>query len=290
MVTTRLRDLARTVVNRGRLMRHALLAPVLAHQSFSQCGEDIILRFALQSLGIFRPRYLDVGAHDPLKLSNSALFYQVGGRGVNVEPNPLLFQEFVRRRAKDVNLNVGIASGSGTLEFYVMDNPELSTFSRSTADEYQTQGIKVREVVPVPVLPINEILERYGTAGGFDVLSLDVEGAEEDILQSLDFDRFEPLALCVETIAFASGKRRVAEISKIVLPRGYFVCADTHINTIYFHQSRFRRLQALMTGARGADHRERRDDVLVRTPGSRGPTVSSHSADGAVVKLVRVPS
>src|SRR5579872_3745464 len=159
-----LRDFARPIVQRGRLIRSALLSPILPNQSFSQCGEDVILRFALQSLGIFHPQYLDVGAHDPLRLSNSALFYQMGGRGVNVEPDPLLFRQFPRRRPKDVNLNVGIASKDGTLDFYIMANRELSTFSRSAAEHFERQGIRISTVISVPVLAINTILERYSPA------------------------------------------------------------------------------------------------------------------------------
>ncbi|MDZ4688718.1 MAG: FkbM family methyltransferase [Planctomycetaceae bacterium] len=248
-MTNRLRDLLRNFVHRGRLLWHALHAPVLARQSFSQCGEDLILLFALQSLGIFRPRYLDIGAHHPMRLSNSALFYQLGGRGVNVEPNPLLFREFIRRRSGDVNLNVGVGSSQGMLDFYIMDNPELSTFSRDIADSYvHHQGARIRDVVPVSVSPVNEILDRYGTAGGFDVLSLDVEGLDEEILRAIDYERFAPLAFCVETVDFASGEKRLAAIAEFLISRGYFIYADTYINTIFFHQSRFRKLRSLMTG------------------------------------------
>lgn len=243
-------NLTRSLVHRGRLVNHALRAPILARQSYSQCGEDVILQFALQSLGIFKPRYLDIGAHHPLHLSNSALFYQTGGRGVNVEPNPVLFREFVQRRPQDVNLNVGVGRDSATLDFYVMDNPEMSTFSREIADEYvRQQGLQLREVIPVPVLPINEILERHATAHGFDVLSLDVEGLDEEILSALDYSRFAPLAICVETVDFATGEKRVETVGDLLKPHGYFSYADTYINTIFFHESRFRTLRSAMVAA-----------------------------------------
>jgi len=43
-------------------------------KSYCQSGEDLILSLAFYSLGISRPTYLDIGAHHPEYLSNSALF------------------------------------------------------------------------------------------------------------------------------------------------------------------------------------------------------------------------
>jgi hypothetical protein len=34
-------------------------------KSYSQCGDDLILDFAFDILGIAKPTYLDIGAHDP---------------------------------------------------------------------------------------------------------------------------------------------------------------------------------------------------------------------------------
>ena len=59
-------------------------------KSYAQCAEDLIIRFAFDQMGIRKPVYLDIGAHDPIFLSNTYLFYKKGSRGVCVEPNPML--------------------------------------------------------------------------------------------------------------------------------------------------------------------------------------------------------
>ena len=44
--------------------------------SYSQCGEDLIVEFILNGLKIKHPTYMDIGAHHPFYLSNTALFTQ----------------------------------------------------------------------------------------------------------------------------------------------------------------------------------------------------------------------
>ena len=49
-------------------------------KSYSQTGEDIIIKTALADLGISKPSYLDIGAHHPYYLNNTALFYKQGSQ------------------------------------------------------------------------------------------------------------------------------------------------------------------------------------------------------------------
>lgn len=57
---------------------------------YSQCGEDKIVDLLFKKLSITNPSWLDIGAGDPSVLSNTAMFYEMGLRGVNIEPNPVL--------------------------------------------------------------------------------------------------------------------------------------------------------------------------------------------------------
>ena len=111
--------------------------------SFSQSGEDLLIKFIFDSLGIKNPSYLDIGAHHPFKLSNTALFYMNGSRGINIEPDPDLFAEFIKFRRKDINLNVGITEHEGHMDFYIISVPTLNTFSAETARTYQYEGTEI---------------------------------------------------------------------------------------------------------------------------------------------------
>jgi FkbM family methyltransferase len=210
--------------------------------SFAQNGEDLIVWHALYDLGIARPRYLDIGAHDPVRLSNTALFYLLGGDGMNIEPDPVLFQKFLRHRRRDINLNIGIAPQAGELTFFRMADPSLSTFSASEAERMQRdEGIALAARLRIPVDNINAVLDRRDFTPDF--LSVDTEGNDLIILQSYDFSRRRPAVVCVETISFSThgeGRKNPA-IADYLSSRGYRVHADTAINTIFVDTQRDRR-------------------------------------------------
>src|SRR6185369_13784792 len=69
--------------------------------SYAQQGEDLVVKNVLAVLGISTPSYLDIGAHHPVKSSNTYLFYRGGGRGVLVEPNPTYVKLLREQRKED---------------------------------------------------------------------------------------------------------------------------------------------------------------------------------------------
>lgn len=212
--------------------------------SYAQCGEDLILDYILRTyLGVRTPSYLDIGAHHPTHLSNTYLFYQQGCSGVCVEPDPLLFAEIQRARPRDVCLNAGVGFSRATAaEFYVMSARALNTFSREEAERYQSYGTyKIEDVISVPLLPVNEVLERHFDARP-DLVSIDVEGLDFEILKSFDFSRFRPAVFCVETLTYVEDKteRKITEIIELMKSEGYFAYADTYINTVFVDQETWR--------------------------------------------------
>ena len=149
-------------------------------KSYSQCGEDLIVKFIFDILKIKNPSYIDIGAHHPYYISNSALFYESGSRGVNIEPDPVLFKNFLSARIKDVNLNIGIGAKNEILDFYVISEPSLNTFSKIEADNYKFQGnYTITKIEKINVRTINDIIDEYFKGIFPDFLSLDAEGVDE---------------------------------------------------------------------------------------------------------------
>ena len=61
------------------------------YPSYSQAGEDQLVRYLFQSMGIANPTYLDIGANHPYICSNTFLFYSRGSKGVCIEPDEYCF-------------------------------------------------------------------------------------------------------------------------------------------------------------------------------------------------------
>lgn len=205
--------------------------------SYSQTGEDLIVRFILEQLNITQPKYLDLGAHHPEFLNNTNIFYQNGGSGVNVEPDPFLIQQFDKLRPNDINLNVGIGfrENEELMDFFVMSDKVLNTFSREEAQKIESYGTyKIEQVLQVKLIPISQVLS-YFKADLPNFVTLDVEGLDLQIIKSIDFETFRPEVFCIETITYTEDKseRKITEIIDWMLSRDYFVYADTFINTIF---------------------------------------------------------
>ena len=207
-----------------------------ARLSYSQCGEDLIVASILDTLGIRRPSYIDIGAHEAVYLSNTYLFYRRGSRGVCVEPNPELHRNIQVKRPRDVSLNMGVGVSTATeVPFYIMSSTTLSSFSKEAAERLASGGTeKIEKVISVPLITLDEIIRAYMPYGPHFV-SLDVEGVDLAILQSVDFSRYRPQVFCIETLTYTEDKteEKIAPTIEFMLSQGYFSYADTYVNTIF---------------------------------------------------------
>lgn len=208
--------------------------------SFSQCGEDLIVRFIFDCLGIKTPTYIDIGAHHPYYISNTALFYKNGSRGINVEPDPTLFKEFVKYRKEDINLNIGISDTNNELDFYLISVPTLNTFSKEEAEKYSQEGdFKIKSIKKIKVKTLEYVLNEYSNSVFPQFLSIDAEGVDEVIVKAIDFVNNYPIVICIETISFSTRGHGIKNTALIefIESNGYILYADTNINTIFVRKS-----------------------------------------------------
>jgi hypothetical protein len=118
--------------------------------------------------------------------------------------------------------------------------PSMSTFSLEECERLQREtSIKLDRIIKAETDTLNNIIDRYARGVFPDFLSLDVEGLEEVILQSIDYDHNFPKVICIETLTYAEDKTEVKERGVIdyLMAKGYLLYADTYINSILVQET-----------------------------------------------------
>ena len=171
----------------------------LPNLCYGQDGEDLILDRFLerQKTGFF----IDVGAHHPIRFSNTYLFYLRGWRGINIDAQPGSMKLFNKYRARDINLECGVGLRTGRLPFYRFNEPALNTFDEREAKLKDRAPYKFVDQIEVSVRRLDDLLTEFlPVRQQIDFLTIDVEGKDLEVLESNDWSRFHPRFILAETL------------------------------------------------------------------------------------------
>ena len=137
--------------------------------------------------------FVDIGAHDGWTISNTYLLeWRYGWSGLCIEANPRSFEKLVRTR-RATCLNLCIDRKPGTVSFAVRD--VLGGIIDPALDNHGQPGV---EAIQLETVPLNVVLREHGAPAVMDYLSIDVEGAEDRVLDSLDFGRYRFNCITIE--------------------------------------------------------------------------------------------
>jgi FkbM family methyltransferase len=221
---------------------YSIVPPPYVPVSYSQAGEDAVLRFLFTDKDMQRISYLDIGTNVPDSGNNTYLFSRNGSRGVCVEADRTLVPKIAKLRPGDKILNMGVSTaGDDAADFYIFDASGMNTFDKDEASKRAASGkYTLTDTVKVELVDINSLVrtnfERYP-----DLLSIDIEGLDLDVLKTLDFESFPIPVVCVETCLYSENHVRPknAAIATFMRSKGYEVYADTYINTIFVRKAWF---------------------------------------------------
>lgn len=204
------------------------------HLTYSQHGEDLFIISQFKLLGIEYPTYLDIGAHHPINISNTALLYRRGSRGFNVDANEELIGVFNEYRSGDINLRYGIVPEDRKDATYLMFDPRSgrNTFSRDEANLYESiSGRTIKSEVKVPMLTLNELVEKHCGNVFPQFLNCDIEGMDFDVISNADFSKNAPIMVCLEVRQNAS-----RETSLMMMSKGYSPLVRMGENIIFLQR------------------------------------------------------
>lgn len=170
-------------------------------RSYSQEGEDMVLRdlFGNKQHGF----YIDIGAYDPFRFSNTNYFCELGWTGINIEPSPDGFKEFEIHRKRDKNLNIGIGLEESELVYFRFEEAALNTFDADRVRFLEeTTTYKSKDNVKVKVRPLSGVLHEFSMGREIDFMNIDVEWNEISVLKSGDWKAFRPKVILIEILDF----------------------------------------------------------------------------------------
>jgi FkbM family methyltransferase len=170
-------------------------------KSYSQDGEDMILKTLFEQKKNYKGFFVDVGAHHPVRFSNTKYFYKRGWNGINIEPTPSAIGAFKTFRTRDINLNIGVGPKKEKLKFYCFNEPALNSFSKEVSERIDQDATKYRiiKTLDIEVLPLGEVFDLYlPKEKKIDFLSIDVEGLDYQVLLSNNWEKYKPDVILVE--------------------------------------------------------------------------------------------
>lgn len=216
-----------------RLIRKFILGHDISTYFFSQSGEDAILSGLFNSKLKNRVRgfYVDIGAYHPNKFSNTQLFYNEGWCGINIDARPGSKKLFDKYRKNDINLELGIGTTSGILDYFFFGEDScLNTFSKEEVVASDNL-YKVKKTFHIEVRTLSSVLkEHLPKDQSIDFMNIDVEGFDLEVLQSNDWEKYRPEVLLVEQKAFTMSDVANDKITAFLGERGYQVVAKTIVN------------------------------------------------------------
>jgi len=178
-----------------KLYRKAFLTDFLKFH-YSQFGEDIVLKELIKnekSDGFF----VDVGCYHPKKYSNTYLLYRRGWRGINIDMEEDKISLFNMVRPRDYNILCPISDKREKVTLFRHGKFGLGStidkdYAAKTSDElFDQKAIETKTLTEI----INE--SPYNNKQ-IDVLSIDVEGMDFRVLNSLDFKTYRPKVIIIE--------------------------------------------------------------------------------------------
>lgn len=184
-----------------------------------------------------------MGGFDGSKFSNSYAFHKgLNWKGILIEASPTNYALMVKNRPSEIaTIHSAICSKERNLHFVNKSSKgAVNGFVEFAAESFKKQwwteeDIKNAMVVRCRSLTTN-LLETVGPNFHVDFFSLDVEGAEYEVLQSLDFSIYSFGVIFVEADSHNAEKNN--NVRKILEDNGYKFDGNTR-NSDWFVNNNF---------------------------------------------------
>jgi FkbM family methyltransferase len=178
-------------------------------ESCAQLGQDL---WVLQMTGgRSGGTFVEIGSTDGVSINNTFLLEaRFSWRGVCVEPNPTFYEHLKRNRTAKTFQRAVFRDSDNRHQF--VPHGELGTLVGFENSDFHAANresfMSTAQTIAVETISPNDLFEQSGLPSLIDFLSLDTEGSEWDILESIDFSRYGFALMAIEH-NFVTGKREM---------------------------------------------------------------------------------
>jgi FkbM family methyltransferase len=176
--------------------------------SKSQIAQDLFVLSRSLSSGF--PRFfVEFGATDGVKLSNTYILEKyLGWKGIVAEPAKVWHHKLQANRNCWIDLNCVSEKSNLLVEFIEVGldpndpqaTPELSSIAAyaESGDDHSARRMGNYKSYKVSTISLNDLLAKYSAPTDIGYLSIDTEGSELSILESIDWNKYRFRIISVE--------------------------------------------------------------------------------------------
>jgi FkbM family methyltransferase len=143
--------------------------------------------------------YVDIGAGTPIWGSNTYFFYKKGWRGITVDPIGFNINLHKIIRPRDLQYRALVSSKIRMIQFNELIPWELSTTNAKIASSRVKNGAIIYRKQKISTISLSQIYDANPIKRPA-ILSIDVEGAEMEVLLSNNWKKYNPDLICIEEL------------------------------------------------------------------------------------------
>tara|TARA_B100000427_G_scaffold4405_1_gene4256 strand:- start:699 stop:1397 length:699 start_codon:yes stop_codon:yes gene_type:complete len=155
----------------------------------SQLGQDLLALYFTS--GIKNGFFVEIGACDGVKFSNSLKLEKYGWNGIISEPSPYWINKIKNRKCL-ISTKAVFSESNVKLDFgSIEDFPGLSGLINHFEKDDNAKLREKSKMAKVETITLNDLIEQNAPNTKINYISIDTEGSEYEIIKNFNFKKYD---------------------------------------------------------------------------------------------------